>query len=268
MTTVTEHYGSGDLGQRILAALEASGANVDALTVDDLAPVDAFHVRGREATVELARMARIGRGELVLDAGCGIGGTCRYLVENFGCKTVGVDLTAEHVEVAEMLSDRVGLADASDFRQGSVLELPFPDNHFDVAWTEHAQMNIADKATFYGELYRVLVPGGRLAFHDIFAGPGGDLHFPVPWAGDSSISHLIPIEELRRVLGASGFSQLSWEDKTGASMEFFRGVVSHEPSGVGLHLIMRSAAIKIPNLLRNFEEGRACVVQAVMKKPS
>ncbi len=268
MKNVEDHYTSSDLGDRILAALEASDADMDALTIDDLAPVDAFHIRGREATAELAGMARIDAEELVLDAGCGIGGTCRYLAATFGCQVIGVALTEEHCSVAEMPSDRVGLSHCTEFRQASVLELPFEDDHFDLVWTEHTQMNIADKAGLYGELFRVLKPGGNLAFHDIFAGPEGDLHFPVPWASDASISHLIPIEELRTVLGAAGFSQLVWEDKTGASAAFFEGVVSRAPAGVGMHLIMRDAKTKIPNILRNLKEGRVCVVQAVMKKPS
>jgi len=268
MTSVETHYSSSDLGERILAALEASGADLERLTVESLAPLDAFHIRGREATAELAQMARIAEGDVVLDAGCGIGGASRYLGATFGCHVVGVDLTQEYIDVAAMLSARSVLRCAIEFRRGSVLDLPFDDDHFDVVWTEHAQMNIADKAGFYGELFRVLKPGGKLAFHDVFAGPDGGLHFPVPWAPDASISHLIPIEELRGVLGTAGFSQLVWEDKTAASTAFFEGVVARPPGAAGLHVIMRDAATKIPNVLRNLKEGRVCVVQAVMKKPS
>src|SRR3954463_8268659 len=54
---VTEHYGRPDLGRIILDALQAAGKNVDALTPADLAPVDEFHIRGKEATRELARLA-------------------------------------------------------------------------------------------------------------------------------------------------------------------------------------------------------------------
>ena len=55
-------------------------------------------------------------------------------------------------------------------------------------WTEHAQMNIEPKKLFYGEIRRVLKRGGSFAFHDVFAGTGGDVHLPVPWASDPSIS--------------------------------------------------------------------------------
>jgi SAM-dependent methyltransferase len=263
---VIRHYTVDDLGRRILAALEGAGVDLDRLTIEDLAGVDAFHIRGRQATHELAALARIAGGDSVLDAGCGIGGSGRYLAATFGCHVTGVDLTAEYVEVARMLSERVGLADRVDFRQGSVLDLSFEDGSFDVVWTEHAQMNIADKPAFYRELFRVLKPGGTLAFHDIFAGPGGELRFPVPWAPDDSISHLVTIEELRGALAAAGFSQLVWEDRTAASTAFFRALAQRGPAAVGLHLLMDDAKNRFANMLPNLEEGRVCVVQAVMRK--
>ena len=268
---VSDHYTIGDLSERIFATLAAAGADVDNMTIDDLAPVDGFHIRGREATKELLEWARIVADEHVLDAGCGIGGTSRYLADATGCSVTGVDLTGEYIDVARLLSERVGLAEGVSFRQGSVLELPFDDAAFDVAWTEHVQMNIADKAGFYGELFRVLRPGGRLAFHDIFAGPEGEEYLPVPWAEKVSISHLIPIEALRGVLGAAGFSQLVWEDKTAASSEFFVKRFAEEQEdgapAIDLHVLMNKAEIKFRNLLRNLQEGRICVVQAVMTKP-
>jgi len=263
---VARHYGVRDLGPRLLAAVAEAGADPESLTIEDLEAVDAFHIRGREATRELASLLRLDEGLTVLDAGCGIGGTSRYLAATHGCRVTGIDLTPEYVTVANDLTARLGLADRVDFRQGSVLQLPFEDGRFDVVWTEHVQMNIADKEVFYGELYRVLAPGGKLAFHDVFAGPEPDLYFPVPWATDASISHLIPIEELRAVLGRVGFSQLHWEDKTGASTAFFKEMGGRGPAPLGLHLIVDDPERKFGNMLRNLEAGRICVVQAVMRK--
>ena len=270
MRAVEEHYSGDDLLERILAGLEAAGADIGALTVADLAPVDAFHIRGRAATEELAGLAQIAAGQRVLDAGCGIGGTSRYLAAELGCAVSGVDLSGDYCRVAEQLSARVGLADRVGFHRGSVLELPFEDDYFDVAWTEHAQMNIADKAGFYAELHRVLKTGGRLAFHDVFAGPVGEPYFPVPWAPDDSISHLVTIEELRDTLASTGFSQAIWEDKTAASAEFFDAALQRMQQGQagrpGLGLLMEDAQTKFQNVFRSLKEGRVCVVRAVMKK--
>ena len=268
---VSKHYTTHDLGNQILAALKAAGKDLDALTADDLAPVDEFHIGGRTATEELAQLAEVQPGHLLLDVGCGLGGTSRYLAATVGCHVVGLDLTEEYCRVAEMLSARVGFADRTVFRQGSALDLPFDDGHFDVVWTEHVQMNVADKAGFYSEMARVLKPDGRLAFHDIFAGANDGVRFPVPWAADASISHLISVQELQGVLEGAGFARVRWEDRTDASVTFFRSVLERVRTEgwmpVGLHLLMGNDAVaKFENVLRNLEENRVRVVQAVMRR--
>ena len=266
---VSQHYGIGGVLDRIMAALAASGADSDALTIDDLAPVDEFHCRGRAATAELAEWADLGPDLRVLDVGSGLGGTSRYLADRFGCEVVGVDLTPEYCQLAEELSRRVGLGALTRFQHGSALELPFPDGSFDRAWTAHVQMNIADKAGFYREIARVLAPGGKLAFHDIFAGDGGEILFPVPWAADPSISHLASPSEARDLLEAAGLAAERWEDRTEITTEFFRAGRRQAAEGktpaLGLHLLLGDdAQEKMANLLANLEDGKLRVIQAVM----
>ncbi len=71
-------------------------------------------------------------------------------------------------------------------------------------------------------------------------------------------------------MAAAGFSQRHWEDKTGASTQFFvsrREAAERDGTpGLGLHIVMDDPGPKFANLLRNLQEGRICVVQAVMKK--
>ncbi len=270
---ISDHYMVPELGSTILSALQQAGKNVDALQVDDLAPVDEFHIRGRTATEELARWANIGATHEVLDVGCGLGGTARYLATTTGCKVFGVDLTEEYCRVAEMLSARVGLEGRTQFRQGSALALRFEDGRFDVVWTEHVQMNIEDKSAFYGELKRVLKPGGELAFHDIFRGSDQELHYPVPWAPDAAISHLIDVDGVNEVLDDLGFARRAWADKSAESTQFFRDVMMQvDTEGwmpLGLHLLMGdTAAEKFRNMLRNLEQGHLRIVQAVMTRPA
>ena len=70
---------------------------------------------------------------------------------------------AEFVRAATALSRRVGLADRVSFVAGDALDLPFPAASFDLAWTQHAAMNIADRPRLYAEMHRVLRPGGLAA---------------------------------------------------------------------------------------------------------
>jgi 2-polyprenyl-3-methyl-5-hydroxy-6-metoxy-1,4-benzoquinol methylase len=78
----------------------ARGNDLAELKPEDLAPVDEFHVRGREATVELAHRASLWPGSRVLDFGCGLGGSARYLAAEHQCHVTGIDLTQEYVDVA------------------------------------------------------------------------------------------------------------------------------------------------------------------------
>ena len=69
------------------------------------------------------------------------------------------------------------LTEKVTFVCGSALQAPFPDASFDVVWTQHASMSIADKPQFFAEVHRVLRPGGRFALFDVVAGPNA----PVLW---------------------------------------------------------------------------------------
>lgn len=269
-TAVESHYAREGLYADIVASLRDSGKDVARLTPADLAPVDEFHVRGRAATIELASLLAPQRGLRVLDVGCGLGGSARYFAAEYGCRVTGIDLTQEYVEVASALAKLVGLEGQVEFRHASALQMPFGDAAFDLVWTEHVQMNIADKRAFYAEIARVLARGGRLAFHDVFEGEG-ELHFPVPWAEDPAISFLAPPEEVRSMLQDLGLTIQAWQDKSGDSLRWLAGAMdktrqSGRP-GLGLHLLMgENARAKSDNVMRNLREARMVVIQALAER--
>jgi MPBQ/MSBQ methyltransferase len=265
--SVERHYGRGHILEGIVSALRSEAKDPEHLAPDDLAPVDEFHIRGREGTVELAQRAHLKAGQRVLDVGCGLGGSARYLAAEHGADVTGVDLTAEYVNVARELSRLVHLDDGIRFEVGSALALPFADATFDVAWTEHAQMNIEDKRTLYAEIARVLVPGGRLVFHDIFQGDGGTPHFPVPWAEDESTSFLATPAHVRATLEAVGFRVVDWADRTETARMWLENRLAQPAPVLGIHLLMgANGRAKLENVVRNLAEGRIVVLQAVVQK--
>lgn len=268
---VQTHYGRPDVGSVILAALEKAGKLLDRLTPEDLAPVDEFHIRGRAATLELARAAGLDASKHVLDVGCGIGGTARCLAAEFGCRVTGIDLTDEYCRTAEMLSRKVGLADRVAYRQGDATHLPFEDSVFDVVWTEHVAMNIPDKTRLYQEMHRVLKPGGTLAIYDILAGPTGPVVFPVPWARTPETSFLVPPGQLRKLLEDAGFAIADWSDTTEAAHEWFVALAEKiRKDGfppLGFHLLMGADFREMAqNQGRNLEERRIVLGQIVARK--
>jgi len=268
---VQTHYTRSDLGNVILAALEKAGKDVNRLTPEDLAPVDEFHIRGRAATLELARAARLDSTKRVLDVGSGVGGTSRCLAKAFGCRVTGIDLTDEYCRAAAMLSAKIGLADLVDFRQGDATNLPFDGGSFDVVWTEHVAMNIPDKPRLYREMHRVLKRGGTLAIYDILAGPSGPVLFPVPWARTPDTSFLVRPDELRKLLEEAGFTVSDWSDTTDAARAWFIALaekISKEGlPAVGFHLLLgNDFQVMAQNQRRNLEEGRIVLAQIIAKK--
>jgi MPBQ/MSBQ methyltransferase len=164
----------------ILASVRTADKDPEGLTPDDLAPATEFHTGGTEATLELARRAGLRAGLRVLDVGGGLGGPARTPGSEFGCRVTVLDLTEEYCRAGELLTARTGLGDQVTFQHGDALTMPFPNGDFDVAWAQHSSMNIADKERLYREIHRILRPGGRLALHEIMAGPIQPIHFPVP----------------------------------------------------------------------------------------
>ncbi len=268
---VAEHYKKRALGDVILAALKAAGKDIEHLTPDDLAPVDEFHSGGRNATVRLTQLAQINGSDRVLDVGCGIGGPSRFLASKFGCQVTGLDFTAEFVALAAMLAQRTRLADKVTYRQGDALDLPFADASFDIVWSQNAAMNIADRDRLYGEMRRVLVPGGRLALQEIAAGPGGEPFYPAPWADDKSISFLSTPHATRAALERIGFRVIAWQDTTAEALEQQMARTKALESGslppLGLHILIGEAFPTVTkNMLRNLQEQRLKLFNAVLQR--
>lgn len=268
---IQTQYGHGSLLDALDAGLERAGFSQDSPTVEILSAVDEFHIRGREATRELVESVSLPDQSEVLDVGCGIGGTARFLAEEYGAQVIGVDLCEEYCEVGRELTRRVGLADRVTFRQGDGLDLPAEDERFDLVFSEHVQMNVADNEGFIQEMTRVLRPGGSLAFHEIVAGPQVGQHYPVPWADDPSVSFLIPPGELRNHLRGAGLTVERWENRTEEGRAWFERILEKVredgPPPLGLHLLMGAdAKEKMQNVARNLAEERIEIVMATALK--
>jgi ubiquinone/menaquinone biosynthesis C-methylase UbiE len=267
---VEAHYTRPDLGEIIVAALKAAGKDLDHLTPDDLAPVDEFHGGQRRATVRLAELVGFSGNERVLDVGSGLGGPSRYIAWRYGCRVSGIDLTAEFVRVAEMLTWRTGLTARVDYRQGNALDLPFDDQSFDIVWSQNAVMNIADRDRLYGELRRVLRPGGKLALQEVAAGPGGSPHYPVQWAREPSTSFLLTRQAIREKLEVAGFRVLVWQDTTEEARQAAQARarnVEGPPPVLGTHLIIGDDwRAMFRNSARNLEERRTELFNAVLTR--
>lgn len=258
---VSSHYGWSGLMETIEAELRGAGIDPEQVTVEELAPVDNYHWHRLAGTIALANVASIDAADRVVDVGGGIGGPARQLAQRFGCEVTVVDLTPEYCAVGERLTAWTKLENRVSFVCANALEMPFADGSFDVAWTQHASMNIRDKPGLYREMARVIRSGGRLAFFDVLAGPNQPIHFPVPWAGDASLSFLSTPDETRELIAEAGFREIVWLVGDALDEELERANSDpvepspHRPLNPGL-LNGPDAARMGANVGRNSAEGR------------
>ncbi|MBV8084246.1 MAG: class I SAM-dependent methyltransferase [Chloroflexi bacterium] len=263
---IAAHYTQGDLKPRIVDILAKNGRDQRTTTLDDLAPLDHFHLGGIQATLELAELAGIEQGWRVVDVGGGLGGPARVLASRLRCQVTVLELTAEYADIGMMLSEWLDLASRVHYRNEDALAMPFEDGRFDAAWTQHATMNIADKALLYGQLHRVLRRGGRLAMHEIVAGQGS-VTYPAPWADSADQSFLVPAGDLRALIAEHGFRELAWQDVTERAREAYRAASPLSLAGMpalGIHMLVPAAALR--NMGHNLDEGRVAVVRGAFER--
>lgn len=261
--TIADQYSTGLSRNNIERALLAAGKNLDNLAPADLALLEDFHTMGRIATGQLVDLAQITSASRVLDAGSGVGGTARYVADRYGCTVDAVDLTDEYCDTSRWLNRLVGLDDLVSVRQADVTELPFAGGTFDVAISQHVQMNVADKARLYSETRRVLKDGGRLAMWDITIGDHGELDYPLPWADQPAHSHLVTAEALRAAVESAGFSIEHWNDLTDQAATLMQAVLAQPANPLGLHAFVADFRRKAENLTQALADGRLRAIQAV-----
>ena len=261
--TIQNQYSTGLSRGNIERALLSAGKDLDRLAPADLALLEDFHTMGRFATADLVGLAKITSDTRVLDAGSGVGGTARYVADRYGCPVSAVDLTDEYCETNRWLNGLVGLGDLIAVQQADATELPFTDGTFDVAISQHVQMNVADKARLYSETRRVLKDGGRLALWDITIGAGGELDYPLPWADHPARSHLVTPDELRAVVESAGFVIDHWSDLTDQAATLMQAMLAQPADPLGLHAFVTDFRRKAENLTHALADGRLRAIQAV-----
>ena len=269
---VAAYYSRGTVLAAIEAGLAAEGKSLDHLTIEDLAPVDEFHVGGRAATTAFLDRLDLAANGQALDVGCGIGGAARLAASLHGCHVDGIDLTEEYVDTGNALSARLGLRDRVELHHGSASAMPFDRDSHDVAFMLHVGMNIADKRSLFGEVARVLRPGARFGIYDVMRTSGGNVAYPVPWAADASTCALASPEAYRGALTEAGFEIIAERNLRDLCITFFEKLTARlaEAEGLpplGLHLLMgaESTPAKLGNMLENARSGILAPVEIIAR---
>jgi len=114
----------------------------------------------------LAGRLNISKGATLLDCGCGIGGPARNIARFSGANIKAVTINQFQVNRGNTLSVRDGLRDQVELIQGDFMKLPFEDNSFDAVYAIESTCHAPDRKGVYGEILRVLKPGGVFACYE------------------------------------------------------------------------------------------------------
>jgi len=267
---IEDQYKLNGLYEDILERLEKQGVDLNNVGRHNISGVDEFHLRGAEVSKELVTEFDLSNLR-VLDVGCGLGGPCRMLADEFNCNVSGIDMSHEYIRTAKKLSELIPTNGQIEYEQGDALHLPYEDGIFDIVWTQHVQMNIEDKKRFYCEIDRVLKDNGKLIYYDIFRKDAKDISYPVPWANNPSVSFLGSISNMDSILTNLGLSRSRSTDQTLDAIAFlhdvFKKVKTNNSPQIGLNVLMgESTKEKLTNVLKGLEGGRIELQSGIYRK--
>jgi len=223
---LTKFYGELSSLEMVLGALALEGVDTEHPRASDL------YTRGFDCQnlgafpmleVLVSVAAEYGApkpGDEILDIGCGLGGPGRFLTDRFGCSIVGTDLLEKRIEIAKALTCKTGLDERISYRRADATDLPFRASAFTLAWMLDVSMHIRDKRGLFGEIARVLKPGGLLVMHEQL-GPLPAAMKPVT----RQAPYIAPsLPQLIRYVDDSGLRVLSWRDTTPRVLEYFHAI--------------------------------------------
>jgi 2-polyprenyl-3-methyl-5-hydroxy-6-metoxy-1,4-benzoquinol methylase len=158
-------------------------------------------------------LARLSRGEIVLDLGSGGGIDVLLSARRVGPtgKAYGLDMTDEMLALAEENKRKAGIANV-EFLKGQIESIPLPDNSVDVIISNCVINLSANKDRVLQEAFRVLKPGGRLAVSDVVTKgemPPKIRQNVLLWVG--CVAGALEENEYRGKLAAAGFDQIDVE---------------------------------------------------------
>jgi arsenite methyltransferase len=185
---------------------------------------ESFHPGGTTLTERLGTRLGLSEGDVVLDAASGNGTSALFLAQRFGCRVIGVDLSAENVQWATAEANRRGLSDRVRFEVGDAERLPLNDATVEAIVCECAFCTFPDKRRAAREFARVLKACGRVGLSDITraAGPPGELSDLMSWI--ACLGDARSAETYTDWLASAGLTDAVVEHHDEALVDMMRGI--------------------------------------------
>lgn len=212
---IIDHYDSCDIDYRLIWNLDKSGAMHFGYWDETVKNFPQSLERENEI---LAEKAKIKGSDVVLDAGCGVGGSSIFLAKKYGCKVIGITLSKRQAGQAAKNAERNGVANNTEFLVMDFENTTFPDEKFDVVWAIESICHANNKKKFIDGAFRMLKRGGRLVVADGFAVKENydenEKNIMQKWLSGWGVNFLETIKNFERFLQDVGFQKISFSDIT------------------------------------------------------
>lgn len=166
----------------------------------------------------LAEIAEIKKGERVLDAGCGVGGSSIFLAKHHHCRVVGITLSDNQQRKAWLNAKEAQVDHLVSFEVQDYTRTRFPSESFDVVWGIESVCHTPDKHLFIQEAFRLLKRGGRLIIADGFATQthytGIDEEQMQAWLNGWGVQSLETVSNFKNSLENAHFRHIAYKDVT------------------------------------------------------
>jgi len=164
----------------------------------------------------LADRAEICAGNLVLDAGCGVGGSAIWLAKNREANVIGISIVKQQIQYANQFAIEAGVDHLVHFLVSDFINTSFMQETFDVVWALESACYASDKFEFAKEAQRLLKPGGKLIVADGFQSSDNlseeDEVLMQSWLSSWVVPHLTTPDRFFSYLRQLGFIKIQFED--------------------------------------------------------
>ena len=214
----------------ILARIQKQKGTLSGITELDLAVdedteiTDQNHIGGLKFLQELAEKAGVKSSSVVLDAGCGLGGSSRALAYLYGCRVHGVELTEQRYADAVDLTVLVGLDNLVTYTHGNFLTADLHWKKFDIVLGQSALVHFSDKQELVARCANHLKQNGRFAMEEVYlrhSASDEDEKVQLDELEDVWKSYISSVDEWLTCLRGAGFRIVLNEDLTRAFDDYY-----------------------------------------------
>ncbi|GLI70558.1 hypothetical protein VaNZ11_015480 [Volvox africanus] len=219
---------------------------------------------------ESLKVAGVSAVRNMVDVGCGIGGSSRYLSRKFGCRSNGITLSPKQAARATAISQAEGFGDKLSFQVADALAQPFESGSFDLVWSMESGEHMPDKRRFVSELARVCVPGGVVIVvtwcHRVLA-PGEEALRPEEAALLDRIceAYYLPawcsVADYKQLFEGNGLVDIQTRDWSEEVSPFWGAVIATALTSEGVTGLLRAGwttikgALVMPLMAEGFRRG-------------